>query len=815
MNKIQRLSITLLMMIMTTATWAYTVTMVNSSGVSITAKAGGADIVYGTTNVVAGQTVTLTVAEHGSKYLTGLTVQSDVPAGGASAPRRRSTSITIQGDVEVRQTGEFTYKFTMPIGNVTITPTFADRTSISSATVTLRDAANPSTISTTGSMTWTYDWLPHLPEVYQVVVSSTTLTAGTDYTVSTFTSITNVEAPARTITITGKGKYNGEKEVTYNITPRSISDASVQFSPTSFVYNHQNQAPDANTVQVYLQGQHLTLNTDYNNVSIPTAAINAANNYSISVTGIGNFTGTASNTYTITKMPISNCTFTGSTSFTYDGNTQKPSITVNDGVADLTEGVHYTVTYSDGNSKDVGSYTMTFTAKDETNYTSTKVITYSINSSGFAITAIADQTYTGTAITPVVEVKDGTNVLTLNTHYKVVYSNNFNVGTARVSVVGINSYNGKFGEVTFNITPKSVSGLTIELSPNSFTYNTSTQKPTVTVKDGTTTLVENKDYTLSNPGAINAGTYHVSIKGVGNYKDTKNSEDYTIDKLSLTGAEITLLTNKVTYDGTAQTPPIKQVKIGDVVIPSSDYDLDWANNTNAAEHTATTAPTVTVKAKTSGTINLSDSETKKFTIEQKSIANVEITLNPASFTYKNGVTQKPTTVTVKDLERNVTLTPVTDYTLTNEGGEAAGTYDVTVTGTGNYKGTAKKYYTISEQAGTTAITVAAIADLKYTGEAIKPTPTVTYQYDTDPEHTVTLTKDTHYTLSYENNVNVGTATVIVTLKGGYTGSTNKTFNMRDHWELKRLLKKLLLQRLLQHPLRWSLTAMYNTLPSQW
>ena len=777
MNKIQRLSITLMMIIMTTVTWAYTVTMVNSSGVSITAKAGGTDIVYGTTNVVAGQTVTLTVAEHGSKYLTGLTVQSDVPAGGASAPRRRSTSITIQGDVEVRQTGEFTYEFTMPIGNVTITPTFADRTSISSATVTLRDAANPSTISTTGSMTWTYDWLPHLPEVYQVVVSSTTLTAGTDYTVSTFTSITNVEAPARTITITGKGKYNGEKEVTYNITPRSISDASVQFSPTSFVYNHQNQAPDANTVQVYLQGQHLTLNTDFNNVSIPTAAINAANNYSISVTGIGNFTGTASNTYTITKMPISNCTFTGSTSFTYDGNTQKPSITVNDGVADLTEGVHYTVTYSDGNSKDVGSYTMTFTAKDETNYTSTKVITYSINSSGFAITAIADQTYTGTAITPVVEVKDGTNVLTLNTHYKVVYSNNFNVGTARVSVVGINSYNGKFGEVTFNITPKSVSGLTIELSPNSFTYNTSTQKPTVTVKDGTTTLVENKDYTLSNPGAINAGTYHVSITGIGNYKDTKNSEDYTIDKLSLTGAEITLLTNKVTYDGTAQTPPIKQVKIGDVVIPSSDYDLDWANNTNAAEHTATTAPTVTVKAKTSGTINLSDSETKKFTIEQKSIANVDITLVPASFTYKNGVTQKPTTVTVKDLERNVTLTPVTDYTLTNNGGVEAGTYDVTVTGTGNYKGTAKKYYTISEQAGTTAITVAAIDDLIYTGEAIKPTPTVTYQYDTDPSHTVTLTNDTHYTLSYENNVNVGTATVIVTLKGGYTGSTTKTFKI--------------------------------------
>ena len=133
MNKIQRLSITLMMMLMATATWAYTVTMNNNSGVSITAKVGGSDIEYGTTNVVAGQTVTLTVAENANQYLTTLNIQSDVPAGGASAPRR-TNSITIQGDVEVRQTGDFTYEFTMPIGNVTITPTFADRMDIRSGT---------------------------------------------------------------------------------------------------------------------------------------------------------------------------------------------------------------------------------------------------------------------------------------------------------------------------------------------------------------------------------------------------------------------------------------------------------------------------------------------------------------------------------------------------------------------------------------------------------------------------------------------------------------------------------------------------------
>ena len=38
---------------------------------------------------------------------------------------------------------------------------------------------------------------------------------------------------------------------------------------------------------------------------------------------------------------------------------------------------------------------------------------------------------------------------------------------------------------------------------------------------------------------------------------------------------------------------------------------------------------------------------------------------------------------------------------------------------------------------------------------------------------LTLTKDVDYTVAYENNVDVGTANVIVTLKGNYSG-TNRS-----------------------------------------
>ena len=780
MNKIQRLSITLMMMLMATATWAYTVTWTNLSGnPTISAKYGSTTIEPGTTPVTAGQTVTLTVAEHSSKYLTGLTVQSDVPATEASAPRRSSTSITIQGDVEVRQTGDFTYEFTMPIGNVTITPTFANRKDIGSgdyvATINLVESSH------------VYDWLAHTPAINNVTISSgtVTLTEGTDYTVSGISAHT--DAGTYPITITGKGEYKGEKTVNYNITPRSISDASVQFSPTSFVYNHTNQAPLANTVQVYLKGQHLTLNTDYDNVSIPTDAINAGDDYEISVRGIGNFNGTASNTYTITKMPISNCTFTESTSLTYNGSVQAPTITLNDGVGNLTENTHYTVTYSKHEeehpetnaSKDVGSYTMTITAKDGTNYSGSKEITYSINSAGFAITAIADKTYTGAEITPTVEVKDGTNVLTFGIHYDVVYSNNINVGTARVSVVGLNSYNGKFGEVTFNITPKSVGGLTITLSPTSFIYNTSTQKPTVTVKDGTTTLVENKDYTLVNAGGMNVGsTYKATIRGLGNYdyQTTKDSETYSITALTYDNdnTTITLNTTNYVYDGTAKEPTVQQVKVGTVVIPSTDYTVSYTD-----DHISAGSKTVTISPKTTAPINLSGSATTTFTIASKPISDVAITLDATSFTY-NGQAQGPV-VTIAGLTKG------TDYTLTYSSGvdtngdplsTAVGTYTVTITGKGNYTGSVVKTYVINQSSSDNSFDVKVTGTYTYKGSAYSPAGTtnttetgqavlVRKKVGDNENDWITLTPGTDYTLSYRDNINAGTATVTATGTGNY------------------------------------------------
>ena len=67
-------------------------------------------------------------------------------------------------------------------------------------------------------------------------------------------------------------------------------------------------------------------------------------------------------------------------------------------------------------------------------------------------------------------------------------------------------------------------------------------------------------------------------------------------------------------------------------------------------------------------------------------------------------------------------------------------------------------------------TVSAISDKTYTGAAIKPAVTVKL-------NGVTLKSGTDYTVSYSNNVNIGTASVTITGKGDYTGKKTVKFGI--------------------------------------
>ncbi len=145
------------------------------------------------------------------------------------------------------------------------------------------------------------------------------------------------------------------------------------------------------------------------------------------------------------------------------------------------------------------------------------------------------------------------------------------------------------------------------------------------------------------------------------------------------------------------------------------------------------------------------------------VADAEISVDDEIYT---GEALTPAvTVKVKD----TTLTAGTDYEVSYTDNVNVGTATVTITGKGDYAGTATKTFTINAKDAKDAV-IADIDDQIYTGSELTPGVTVT-------DNGKTLTADTDYEVSYTENVNVGTATATVTFKGNYKGTLTKTFTV--------------------------------------
>ena len=113
------------------------------------------------------------------------------------------------------------------------------------------------------------------------------------------------------------------------------------------------------------------------------------------------------------------------------------SVTPNEGYSakDVTAKTSSEEAVSMSNGENGWTFTM-----PEANVTVT--VTYTKNLQDAWIQAIADQTWTGSAIEPTIEVKDGETTLVLNTDYTVAYSNNVETGAATVTVTGTGNYSG-------------------------------------------------------------------------------------------------------------------------------------------------------------------------------------------------------------------------------------------------------------------------------------------------------------------------------------------------------------------------------------
>lgn len=157
-----------------------------------------------------------------------------------------------------------------------------------------------------------------------------------------------------------------------------------------------------------------------------------------------------------------------------------------------------------------------------------------------------------------------------------------------------------------------------------------------------------------------------------------------------------------------------------------------------------------------------------FTVEPREIEAKDVAFDK-ELTYTGNELTQTVTVTVN----GKTLTVGTDYTVSGLTGTEPGSYPVTVTGTGNYTGTVTKSFEIAKADISSAAITYDAGPYGYTGKEWKPEVAVSF-------NDAALTADTDYTVSYENNINAGTAKIIITGIGDhFTGSTEKTFTINS------------------------------------
>ena len=366
------------------------------------------------------------------------------------------------------------------------------------------------------------------------------------------------------------------------------------------------------------------------------------------------------------------------------------------------------------------------------------------------ISDVADQTYTGSLIAPNVTVTCNDVELVKDTDYTVSYSNNKNVGTATISITGIGDYTGTIKK-NFNIVARGISDTTIGSIPNqTYTGNSISALPVITYNGAT--LTKDVDYTLSYSNNINVGTATITITGKGNFKGT-TSKTFSISARAMTDTSVANVSSQ-TYTGNVISPLPTITYNNKTLKKDTDYTLSYSNNINAGTATIT----ITGKGNFTGTTS------KTFSISARAMSDTSVA-NISSQTYTGNVISPLPTITYN----NKTLKKDTDYTLSYSNNINAGTATITITGKGNFTGTTSKTFSISARAMSDT-SVANISSQTYTGNVISPLPTITY-------NNKTLKKDTDYTLSYSDNINVGTATITITGKGNFAGTTSKTFSI--------------------------------------
>lgn len=384
---------------------------------------------------------------------------------------------------------------------------------------------------------------------YQRVKASDNIEASDSSTGATITTLkTSLNSAVLTVTLPSGGyTYDGTaKEPTVSVTLNSANIAASQYD-VSYT----------------------------NNVNAGTATVK------ITAKAAGQYSGSVSKTFAIAKKAV-DVTVTAANK-TYDGTkTATVSAEVTTGVAGDTlaisgvTGTFASAAAGTGKTVTINSTAAVVSGDSKANYTLNYPATTTADIAKAALTVsgatVSDKVYDGTTTATVTALTISglvnNETLTKGTDYTIT-SAVFDTKTAgdgkAVTVEYTFADTTKLGNYTYSngsttgtasITAKALtsSDIAVTLSETAYDYDGTAKMPTVTVKDGTTALTADTDYTVSiastdgtdTSAGTKAGKVTLKIAGMGNYNGNLTKE-FTINKLTLT-ASIEGTTSK-TYDG--------------------------------------------------------------------------------------------------------------------------------------------------------------------------------------------------------------------------------------------------------------------------
>ena len=541
-----------------------------------------------------------------------------------------------------------------------------------------------------------YDGREHSPGL--VFANGVTLEEGVDYEISGDKAKSEEGKYSITITALGK-KHVGNVTYDWEIKKYDISGAVSGLDQTEFEEDGTTHTPTINWNNTTLHP-----GVDYEITGTPSAS--GAGEYTITITGIGKYKGSIDLPWkVVARTEISEAAQSITPDhFDYDGQRHTPEIVWNDGFKNLQKGVDYEIS-GDVNKSEEGTYTITVAGIGK--YKGKATFNWSINKYDIngAVSGL-DQTVfenDGTTHKPNIQWNEGFEDLVKDKDYTITGTPSASGdGNYTVTITGIGKYKSSIDLPWKVVTYTDISLAAKGLNPESFDYDGNKHSPELVWNTGFENMVKDKDYTVSGDfDKSEEGKYSITVTGKGDYKGT-TTFNWEIKRYDIAGAVKGLDENTFKDDGTEHTPNIQWNPGFEGLVKDKDYTITGTPTaTGEGEYTIT----VTGIGKYKGEITLN---WKVEPIPEISTAIAGIT--PEHFDYDEQEHSPAITWNAgfEDLVLGV------DYEISGDTTKSAcGDYTLTVTGIGNYKGSATFNWNIRE-----LIPVNAVYTIKKTGEQL-------------------------------------------------------------------------------------------------